>query len=157
MKKIIIPAFVALVFFSCTKSNDITTPLQTPVVTPIKTPEQPAISKPTASFKITNLNEVGNIFELRTLAIQNTSTNADSYSWDFGQSANYSDGVVDYPIQFSDKAEPVNIYIVPCMQTVTITLTAKNKAGDVSTTSQSFYIYCFRGVGGRHPLVHKLY
>lgn len=129
----------------CSKSKENKT-------TPAPTPE----AKPSASFKITNASD-NNILELRTLVFQNTSTNAVSYSWDLSSGANFSDGVVDEPMRYSDKAEPVNIYMVPCMQQVTITLTAKNKSGDVSTTSQIFNVQCFRGVGGRHAEQHKLY
>ena len=151
MKQLLTAAFLfAIMLSGCQKSADVSQPAVQP-------PVAPPVAKPSASFTITNLNEIGQIRELRTLTIQNTSTNADSYSWDFGTSANYSDGIVDYPMQFSDKAEPANMYMVPCMQTVTIKLTAKNKVGDVSTTSQSFYVYCFRGAGGRHPIMHQLY
>lgn len=164
MKNIVILAAFVLPFFSCSKSGDIAASPQSAAVivnspsdTTVKTPDDPVLPKPVASFKISNVNEVGNIIELRSLLFQNTSSNADSYVWDFGQSANYSDGVVDYPIQFSEKPEPANIYMVPCMQIVTIKLTAKNKAGDISTTSQSFEITCFRGTGGRHAEMHRLY
>jgi hypothetical protein len=165
MKNMFILTAFVLPLFSCNKSDDIVASRQssvavtvkTPADTSVKAPDKPVLPKPVASFKIGNVNEIGNIIELRSLLIQNTSSNADSYIWDFGQSANYSDGVVDYPIQFSEKPEPANIYMVPCMQTVTIKLTAKNKAGDISTTSQSFEITCFRGTGGRHALMHRLY
>lgn len=146
MKKIIILLSCATIFMAgCSKSKENKT-------TPAPTPE----AKPSASFKITNASD-NNILELRTLVFQNTSTNAVSYSWDLSSGANFSDGVVDEPMRYSDKAEPVNIYMVPCMQQVTITLTAKNKSGDVSTTSQIFNVQCFRGVGGRHAEQHKLY
>jgi len=152
MKKILISSFAALIFLSCTKSKDTVNPGDT-----VKSPDQ-TIIKPIASFQITNpYNDNGDILELRTLNFKNTSSNADSYSWDLSTSANYSDGIADYPMQFSDKKEPANIYIAPCMQTITITLTAKNKAGDISTSSKSYNVQCFRGVGGRHPEMHKLY
>ena len=152
MKKLITGLFVLTILVSsCQKGNNLA-PNQSNASSDKPTP------KPTASFKITNLyNDNGDILELRTLAFKNTSTNADSYNWDLSTGANYSDGIVDYPMQFSDKAEPANIYIAPCMQTITITLTAKNNAGDISTYSQSFGVQCFRGVGGRHPVMHKLY
>ena len=152
MKKVLISSFVALFFLACTKSKDVANPVDT-----IETPDQTTI-KPVASFQITNpYNDNGDILEFRTLQFKNTSSNADSYTWDLSSNANYSDGNVDYPLQYSDKKEPVNIYFAPCMQTVTITLTAKNKAGDVSKTSHSYNVQCFRGVGGKHPEKHKLY
>ena len=158
MKQFLTTALLfAIMLSGCQKAGDVTQQAQ--AADPVKTPEL-TTPKPIASFKITNpYNESGDLLELRTLAFNNTSTNADSYSWDLSTSANYSDGNVDYPMQFSDKAEPAGIYIAPCMQTITIKLTAKNKAGDSSTYSQSFAVQCFRGVpgGGKHPVMHKLY
>ncbi|MEI2738775.1 MAG: hypothetical protein V9F01_08320 [Chitinophagaceae bacterium] len=145
MKKILTLSVVAaLIMAGCGKSKENTAPAPTPE------------AKPSASFKIANASD-NNLLELRTLVFQNTSTNAVSYSWDLSTGANFSDGVVDQPMRYSDKAEPVNIYMIPCMQEVTITLTAKNKSGDVSTASQTFNVQCFRGVGGRHSIQHKLY
>lgn len=146
MKKIF-PCFIVMVIAaSCNKSKD-------SAPAPEKAPEP----KPTASFKIANAGSGNDILELRTLIFQNTSSNAVSYSWDLSESANYSDGNVDQPMRYSDKAEPSNIYMIPCMKTVTITLTAKNKTGEISTSTQTFNVQCFRGTGGKHPVMHKLY
>lgn len=144
-------AIAVLLLSACSKGKDATAPAATPAPEP----------KPTASFKVVNAAPLNNggaaLRELQTLTIQNTSTNAVSYSWDLSTAANYSDGVIDQPMRYSDKTEPSNIYMIPCMQDVTITLTAKNKTGDVSTSSQTFTVQCFRGTGGRHPVMHKLY
>lgn len=152
MKKSLSIIASALVFISaCSKGKDATTLSSPPAAEP----------KPVASFKIANATVLDNgtstVRELQTLTIQNTSSNAVSYSWDLSSGANFSDGLIDQPMRYSDKAEPANIYMVPCMQDVTITLTAKNKAGEISTASQTFTVQCFRGVGGRHAVLHKLY
>lgn len=148
MRKVFIFAATFLVLAACSKSKEAASPA----------PEAPAPApKPEASFKIANATATNDILELRTLTFQNTSLHADSYSWDLSDAANFSDGNVDQPMRYSDKAEPANIYMIPCMRTVTITLTARNKAGDVSVSSQTFNVQCFRGLGGRHPVMHKLY
>lgn len=168
MKSILIFFIATLIFWGCSKSTDTISAssnpgnhsngsIKSPADSTVKSSDPSDIKKPAAGFKIINLNEAGNILELQSLIIKNTSANATSYTWDLGTSANYFDGTIDYPLRFSNKKEPENIYMVPCMQTVTIKLTASNNAGDSSLVSQSFEVYCFRGVGGRHPVMHKLY
>ena len=149
MKKLLFTVLTAALFSACSKSKD--SAAGNAATDPAPAP------KPTASFRVTNASETNDILELRTLVFQNTSTNAVSYSWDLGDGANFSDGNVDQPMRYSDKSEPANIYMVPCMRPVTITLTVKNKDGVTAVASQTYNVQCFRGTGGRHPLTHRLY
>lgn len=148
MKRILTFAALAFVFVACQKTKTVTEAEPAPV------PKDP---KPTASFRISNANEVGGVIELRKLVFENTSKDAVMYSWDLSESANYFDGVVDQPLRYTAKAVPENIYMIPCMKPVTIILTAINKAGETDTAMRTYDVQCFRGVGGKHPEMHKLY
>jgi len=71
------------------------------------------------------------------LAISNTSQNGDTYYWDFGNG------------NVSTEKEPGNAYLYPCMQNNTITLTVTNRDGVSATSTGTFYVACYRSVGGR--------
>jgi PKD repeat protein len=104
--------------------------------TPVAT--APAVPPPTANFKIKNALSPTSVWELLPLNIENSSKDADSYLWDFG------DGVTS-----TDKT-PTNIALGPCATTRTITLTVKNKSGQ-AVSSASYVIICSRGMGlGAH-------
>lgn len=86
-------------------------------------------AKPTASFKITNLVN-GAIQGNKSIVVENLSQHAESYTWDFGNGATSADKT------------PVNITYSTCPTTVTITLTAKNKYGDISKYSETISVVC---------------
>ena len=97
---------------------------------------------PVASFKITNtLNMDGvdgaAVKEGTPLAIENQSKNGDTYYWDFGNG------------NTSTEKTPSNMYLYPCMQTQTVSLKVTNANGVSTSSSQSFYVACYRSTGGR--------
>src|SRR5258705_10251769 len=107
------------------------------------TPPKPTVTPaaaPVASFKITNtLSGVDGaaVKEGTPLAIENDSRNGDTYYWDFGNG------------NFSTEKTPGDAYLYPCMQTQTVSLKVTNANGVSTTLSQSFYVACYRSVGGR--------
>lgn len=108
-----IVAIIATVFTfqSCSKSSDSTT-------TPI-TPVTPA---PTASF-----NYTGNGAAPSTVSFSNTSTNATSYSWDFGDNNNNT----------STAQNPQHSYLVGGVYTVKLTVTG---AGGTNFTTKTINV-----------------
>jgi PKD domain len=95
-----------------------------------------AVAKPAASFKINNSLSDDLLIERQILNIDNQSTNAVSYSWDFGNGTYSTDKI------------PLNISFAPCGSVYTITLTAKNKSGETAVYSQTVTILC----SGKHPV-----
>jgi PKD repeat protein len=85
--------------------------------------------KPEASFRVTNLVN-GVIQNNKSLVLENLSQHAETYSWDFGN------GVT------SAEKTPTNVTISACPGSVTITLTAKNKHGEISKQSQTISVVC---------------
>ena len=86
-------------------------------------------SKPQASFKVTNLVN-GAIQGNKSVVIENLSQYAETYTWDFGNGTT------------SAEKTPANVTYSTCPATVTITLTAKNKYGDISKYSQTISVVC---------------
>jgi PKD repeat protein len=115
MKKIM-PAFLLLLIAWSCKKNE-----------PIKT--TPVIVKPTAFFRINNLVNSNEILEANIADFENTSLNADSYSWDFGNGVHSSQKI------------PQNISFTPCGGNYTISLVVKNKAGE-SKYEQNYTVLC---------------
>jgi PKD repeat protein len=94
---------------------------------------------PSANFKINNTISPGNVWEALTLNFENTSTNGDTYLWDFGNGTTSTDKV------------PSNFSLAPCGMTYTIKLTVTNKDGQSSTSSSRYFVVCSRGMGyGAH-------
>jgi PKD repeat protein len=92
------------------------------------------VAPPTAGFKITNEASTAAVWEALILKFENTSENAVSYSWDFGN------GVT------STEKLPANFYYGTCGLTNTITLTVKNSAGQTATISAPYTVFCSRGM-----------
>ncbi|MFN8289731.1 MAG: PKD domain-containing protein [Chitinophagaceae bacterium] len=112
----------------CNKSNDLK---------PVTTDNTPTVSaKPEASFVITNQVTEGWVFEATELVFDNRSTNADSYTWSFGDGKSSTD------------KNPANISFSPCGSVVTVTLTAKNKKGEISSSTQTLTVLCAGKHGG---------
>lgn len=142
MKNLLLLLAAAALLSSCQKNKSLVAP-ELPAETPV--------AKPVAAFRIANTNDANDIIEFRKLQFQNTSANADSYTWTFSSGAKVSDASGnEQALTASEMTEPANVFISPCFQNVSITLTARNKKGDESSVTQTFYVQCFRGVGGRH-------
>ncbi|HKC37118.1 MAG TPA: hypothetical protein VKB95_13680 [Chitinophagaceae bacterium] len=92
------------------------------------------VKPPNADFKITNMPSSGNVWEGLNLSFDNSSQNADSYYWDFGNGTTSTEKI------------PSGISLVPCGFTYTISLTVKNKDGQSSTYSAPFLVLCSRGM-----------
>jgi PKD repeat protein len=124
---------LAVIVSSCQKSsNDAAKP---------KTPSSPVVvtPPPVADFKISNAAGAGSVWEALTLNFDNSSTDADSYFWDFGNGTT------------STEKNPSNVSLVPCGMSYTITLTIKNKSGQSATYSVPYGVLCSRGMGfGAH-------
>ena len=124
----------ALIASSCQKSsNDIAKSATSSgsVVTPAP--------PPTANFRISNAVNPTAVWEALKLNIDNSSKNAVSYLWDFGEGTT------------STEKTPANFSFGTCGMTYTITLTVKNKDGQWATYSAPYTIYCSRGMGfGAH-------
>ena len=135
MKQLSIIILFALVAGSCQKgSSDVakTGTSAGPVVTPAAPP-------PSANFRISNAINATSIWEMLKLTFENSSKNADSYFWDFGNGITSTDKI------------PQNIEFAPCSMTYTITLTVKSKDGQSSTFSAPYFVACSRGMGfGAH-------
>jgi PKD repeat protein len=102
MKKLLFAALTIMVVGSCSKKDDTTTP---------------ATPAPTANFDYT-----GNGAAPSTVSFSNTSTNATSYSWDFGDNNNNT----------STLQNPTHSYLVG--GTYTVKLIATGAGGTNSTT-----------------------
>ncbi|MEO8768736.1 MAG: PKD domain-containing protein [Ferruginibacter sp.] len=139
MKKIAIASLlICFLVSSCKKGNDVASQSSDAV----KTTTAAADVKPTASFRISNLVSPGMILEGNITDFENTSQNGDTYLWDFGN------GIT------STQKIPNDISFVPCGGTYSISLTVKNKLGDVATSSQAYTILC-RGKNAHNtPVVH---
>lgn len=121
---------------ACKKGNDVSSQ-SVDAVKPVS-----ADVKPTSSFRIANLVSSGMILEGNITDFENKSQNGNEYFWDFGN------GVT------STQKIPNDISFVPCGGAYNITLTVKNKAGDVATSSQSYTVLC-RGKNAHNtPVVH---
>jgi len=105
-----------------------------PVATPVSVTPPVLVKPPNADFKITNAASSGNVWEGLSLSFDNSSQNADSYYWDFGNGTTSTDKI------------PSNISLLPCGFTYTISLTVKNKDGQSSTYSAPFFVLCSRGM-----------
>jgi PKD repeat protein len=137
MKQLSIGLVLLIVIVSgCQKSGkDVTNSTASSAVTSPIAPAPPA----TANFKITNAVSPGNVWEALNLKIDNSSQNAESYLWDFGEGTT------------STEKAPTNVALAPCGMTYTITLTVKNKDGQSSTFSVPYTVLCSRGMGyGAH-------
>jgi hypothetical protein len=123
------------IMVSCSKKSELVAAPSKPSPPPsvVTTPGTP----PTASFKINNTfnNTPGSVLEGATLVFENTSTNADTYVWDFG------DGNTS-----ADKT-PANFSFYMCSMTYMVSLTAMNKSGQSSTAVVPYFVVCSRGVG----------
>ena len=121
MKKIIFLALVsASLFTSCSKNQS----------------EVLEATKPKVEANFVALSDGGQYNELTTVRFKNTSVNAVSYTWDFGNGFVYTD------------KEP--IFTNPGCGTYHITLTAKDAKGNTSITSQDVAIHCIFSTG-IHP------
>lgn len=112
MKKIVaVSALAVLIFSSCQKNSSSVnnTPAQT-----------------TAGFKVTNTG--GEVNEGSALSLSNTSTNAVSYLWTFGNGK-------------SSVAKEPN-YTYPHCGVYTVTLTVTDAQGHTETTSQELIVNC---------------
>jgi PKD repeat protein len=140
MNKIMLGAVLLVAIGSgCSKSsNSVSSTTPPKVVTPAPAP--PARAAFVITNTVTPVNGNPTVKEARALAIQNTSENAVSYAWDFGNG------------NVSTDKEPSNMFLYPCMSTHDITLTVTNKDGVATTTTQSFYVACYRSVTGRSVL-----
>jgi PKD repeat protein len=130
MKKLIIGllAFTMLVS-SCKKDSNLAPDKSTTGST------GNAVIKPIAFFRIANRVNDDMVVEGSILDIDNRSSGADFYYWDFGNGVGSAD------------KNPGNISFNPCGRTYTITLTVQNKAGDLATYSHTYNILC----NGSHP------
>jgi PKD repeat protein len=137
MKKIALASLlICFLVSACKKGNDVS-PQSSDAVKP-----KAAEAKPTASFRITNLVSSGMILEGNITDFENQSQNGNEYLWDFGN------GIT------SSKKIPNDISFIPCGGTYNITLTVKNKSGDVATSSQAYTVLC-RGKNAHNtPVVH---
>lgn len=132
---------VGLAFAGCSKKDQ---------VTPTSSQPQVNEQKATASFQISNQLSEGKILEGNILDVVNTSKNAVSYEWNFGNGT------------ISHLSSPSDISYVPCGGRYTITLKAFDAKGNVSVSSGSYEIMCRgRNVNGKHvhdphlyPVIH---
>ena len=89
--------------------------------------EDPA---PVASFTVKNTVEAGTVMQGTPLEIENTSTNAVAYSWDF------DDGTV------STERNPTGIVFRQCIRSQCVRLTVRNRNGVSSTVSYCIRVRC---------------
>ncbi len=121
MKKILLAALIpAALFTGCSKNQSEVTETTTPKVV--------------ANFS--SISDGGLYKELTTVQFKNTSQNAVSYTWDFGNGIIYTE------------KEPV--FTNPGCGVYHITLTAKDAKGNSSVTSQDVAIHCVFSTG-IHP------
>jgi PKD repeat protein len=97
---------------------------------------------PTAGFKISNAANPSAVWVALPLVFENTSQNAQSYLWDFG------DGTT------STQKIPGNVYYGICGMSYTITLTATNSQGQSATYTSPYTVYCSRGMNISGALPH---
>jgi len=117
---IVLAIIVAALFSSCKKADNTE-------AAPLNSGNA---AKPSAEFKIDNLIDGNLVTEGKNLKLENLSKNAVSYSWDFGN------GVL------KTIKTPGNAYYLPCGGTYTITLTAKNNAGEESVFTKEVTVRC---------------
>ena len=87
------------------------------------------LSTPLAEFSIENLKQ--EVDEKETLILTNTSKNAVSYHWDFGNGDTSSEANPDYNYEMHGY--------------YTISLTVTNKDGEVNKTSKEILVLCLFG------------
>jgi len=95
-----------------------------------------ASAPPVASFKVNNSG--GEVNEGVALKLSNTSTNADSYLWDFGNG------------KTSNLKEPAYIYDHCGIYTVKLAVTDAN--GNTATASRELIVSCVFGNPNHAPL-----
>ncbi len=122
----IIAAFMLFFASSCQKNS----PASDGSVTNGYTSNTSTTPKPSASFKIANIKNGIYVTEGKNLKLQNLSTNAATFHWDFGNGMTSEDRV------------PGKIAYVPCGEEYTITLTTKNTNGETATASQTIKVLC---------------
>jgi PKD repeat protein len=124
MKKIILLLILSIALFTaCNKAS--------------KADIQPVATIPAkASFAVANPN--GTVSEGSAMQLKNTSTNAVSYSWDFGNGST------------STEKEPSFIYNM--CGNYTITLTAKDASGNTSVIKQDLTVLCIFQNPHHNPL-----
>ena len=133
---------IAVVAIGCQKSG-VSTSESTKVNPPNNNNFTPTVAAPSAGFKITNTASTGAVWEALILKFENTSANAVSYLWDFGNGITSTEKI------------PGNFYYGTCGLTNTITLTVKNSSGQTATVSAPYTVYCSRGMNlgeGMMPL-----
>ena len=86
--------------------------------------------EPVASFKINNTVEAGVVMDGTTIEFDNTSQNADSYEWDFGNSVT------------SSERNPIGVILRPCGRNHTIRLIVRTRRGRNATTGQTILVRC---------------
>ncbi|MBS1731967.1 MAG: PKD domain-containing protein [Bacteroidetes bacterium] len=89
-----------------------------------------SIPKPSANFRIANIRNNIYVVEGKDLKLQNLSTNATSFHWDFGNGLT------------SDDQVPTKIAYVPCGSEYNITLTTKNSKGESATVTKTIKVLC---------------
>ena len=92
--------------------------------------ETTATEDPVASFTIKNYVEAGTVMEATALEFENSSRNADSYEWDFGN------GTV------STERTPSGVMFRQCPRVETIRLTVRGRGGRIAIFTQTIRVRC---------------
>jgi hypothetical protein len=110
---------------------------------PMPADQQQTDLQPSASFRITNEFSPGYILEANMVDFVNESTDACSYTWDFGN------GVV------SHSRIPSDISFTPCGGKYTITLRVKASNGKEDSFSKEYEIQCRGKNAGNGGKMHQ--
>ena len=117
MNKLLLSVLLAVVISGCNKTgNDENAANNDPT--------------PTASFMIKNTVAAETVLEGSAIDLQNTSQNADSYEWDFGN------GMV------STERTPVGIVLRQCPRTQEIRLVVRTRRGRTATQIRTINVRC---------------